>query len=55
VPLAALVAAPPTAPGQRSGAILQAMALLGVSGPIVIGVVDVGALLLLAFLLRIES
>jgi hypothetical protein len=31
------------------------MAVLAVSGAIVIGVVDVGALLLLAFLLRIES
>ena len=49
------MAARPTAPGRSSGAILLAMALLGVSGPIVIGVVDVGALLLLAFLLRIES
>jgi hypothetical protein len=28
---------------------------LAVSGPIVIGVVDVGALLLLAYLLRIEG
>jgi hypothetical protein len=43
------------APARSSGAILQAMALLAVSGPIVIAVVDVGALLLLAFLLRIES
>jgi hypothetical protein len=31
------------------------MALLAVSGPIVIGVVDVCAVLLLAFLLRIEG